>query len=87
MVCALLRRKDAGREPACRRLDAVASIREEFGVRIPALVISGDTSIVAAHAVRAAGFALLPKPVVPGALAAAASALVASAAGERRIAS
>ena len=61
-------------------LDAVATIREELGMRIPALVITGDTSIAATHAVRSAGFALLPKPVVPGALAAAASALVASAA-------
>lgn len=61
-------------------LDAVATIREELGLRIPALVITGDTSVAATHAVRSAGFALLPKPVVPGALAAAASALVASAA-------
>jgi signal transduction histidine kinase/CheY-like chemotaxis protein len=60
-------------------LDAVATIREELGLRIPALVITGDTSIAATHAVRSAGFALLPKPIVPGALAAAASALVASA--------
>lgn len=65
-------------------LDAVAMIREELGLRIPALLISGDTSIAATHAVRAAGFALLPKPVVPAALAAAASALVASGAGDER---
>ena len=61
-------------------LDAVATIREELGLRIPALVVSGDTSVAATHAVRSAGFALLPKPVVRGALAAAAAALVASAA-------
>ena len=60
-------------------LDAVATIREELGFRVPALVISGDTSIAASNAVRSAGFALLPKPVVPGALAAAACALVAGA--------
>jgi signal transduction histidine kinase/CheY-like chemotaxis protein len=61
-------------------LDAVATLREELGFRVPAIVVSGDTSVEATHAVRSAGFALLPKPVVPGALAAAAAALVASAA-------
>lgn len=60
-------------------LDAVAMLRDELGVRVPALVVSGDTSLAAASAVRSAGFALLRKPVVPGALAAAASALVAAA--------
>ena len=69
-------------------LDAVAAIREELGVRIPALVVTGDTSTAATHAVRSAGLALLPKPVVASALAAAAAALLASAAvaidGERR---
>ena len=60
-------------------LDAVATIRDQLGLRVPALVVSGDTSVDATHAVRSAGLALLPKPVVPGALAAAASALVVSA--------
>jgi CheY-like chemotaxis protein len=59
-------------------LDAVATIREELGARVPALVVTGDTSIAATHAVRSAGFAMLPKPVVAGALAAAAAALVAA---------
>ena len=59
-------------------LDAVATMREELGTRVPALVVTGDTSIAATHAVRSAGFAMLPKPVVPGALAAAAAALLAS---------
>ena len=59
-------------------LDAVATIREELGMRVPALVVSGDTSLAATHAVREAGLALLPKPVLPGALAAAAAALMAS---------
>jgi signal transduction histidine kinase len=58
-------------------LDAVAALRHEIGERVPALVVSGDTSPSAAQAVRAAGFALLPKPVVPDALAAAAAALIA----------
>ena len=61
-------------------LDAVATLREELGTRVPALVVTGDTSIAATHAVRSAGFAMLPKPVVAGALAAAAAALVASSA-------
>ena len=61
-------------------LDAVATLRDELGFRVPAIVVSGDTSVEATQAVRSAGFALLPKPVVPGALAAAAAALVASAA-------
>jgi CheY-like chemotaxis protein len=59
-------------------LDAVATIRHQLGVRVPALVVSGDTSAAATHAVRGAGLALLPKPVVPGTLAAAAAALVAA---------
>ncbi len=58
-------------------LDAVATMRHEIGARVPALVVSGDTSLSAAQAVRAAGLALLPKPVVPDALAAAAAALIA----------
>jgi CheY-like chemotaxis protein len=60
-------------------IEAIGTLRDELGVRIPALVVSGDTSLAAAQAVRAAGIALLPKPVIPGALAAAASALIASA--------
>src|SRR5687767_12473025 len=59
-------------------LDAVATMREELGTRVPALVVTGDTSVAATHAVRSAGFAMLPKPVVAGALAAAAAALMAS---------
>ena len=64
---------------ACDGLDAVATIRAELGVHVPALVVTGDTSVAATHAVRSAGLALLPKPVVPGALAAAAAALLAAA--------
>lgn len=58
-------------------LDAVARLRDELGLPIPALVVSGDVSADAAHSVRSAGFALLPKPVVPAALAAAATVLLA----------
>ena len=58
-------------------LDAVAQLRDELGIAIPALVVTGDVSPEAAHSVRAAGLALLPKPVVPAALAGAASVLLA----------
>lgn len=64
-------------------LQAVATLRDELGMRVPALVVSGDTSLAASQAVRAAGIALLPKPVVPGALAAAAAALIASSSATR----
>ncbi len=60
-------------------LDAVARLRDELGVAVPAIVVSGDLSADAARSVRSAGLALLPKPVVPAALAAAASVLLAQA--------
>ncbi|HEY8242737.1 MAG TPA: ATP-binding protein, partial [Casimicrobiaceae bacterium] len=58
-------------------LAAIARLRDELGERVPALVVSGDTGASAAREVRAAGFLLLPKPVVPASLAAAAATLVA----------
>jgi signal transduction histidine kinase len=58
-------------------LDAVAQLRDELGTPIPALVISGDLSPEAARSVRAAGLALLAKPVQPATLAGAASVLLA----------
>jgi signal transduction histidine kinase len=64
-------------------LEAVTRLRDELGMRVPALVVSGDTSLAASNAVRAAGIALLPKPVVPNALAAAAAALIAAASATR----
>ena len=57
---------------------AVERLRLEFGVAIPALVMSGDTSGEARRRVRDAGLALLPKPVQASALAASAAALVAA---------
>jgi len=62
-----------------RGLDEVGCLRDELGLAIPALIVSGDTSDAAAREVRAAGLALLPKPVVPVALEAAAIALLARA--------
>ena len=64
-------------------LDAVAQLRDELGVAIPALVVTGDVSPEAARSVRAAGLALLPKPVVPAALAGAASVLLAHRTSDR----
>jgi signal transduction histidine kinase/CheY-like chemotaxis protein len=55
---------------------AVERLRAEFGVAIPALIVSGDTGASACARVREAGLALLPKPVSAPALAAAAGALV-----------
>jgi signal transduction histidine kinase/ActR/RegA family two-component response regulator len=61
-------------------LNAVRRLRDELGVAVPALIVSADMSAAAAREVRAAGFALLPKPVVAPALQAAAAALIATAA-------
>jgi len=82
---------DAGRYPdlivadlhlengACG-IAAVLRLRAEFGLAIPALIVSGDTSASARRRVRDAGLALLPKPVSAPALAGAAAALVEGAA-------
>jgi len=64
-------------ERGANGLDAVAQLRDELGVSIPALVVSGDVSEDATRSVRSAGLALLAKPVVPAALAGAASVLLA----------
>lgn len=58
-------------------LAAIERLRREFGEPVPALVVSGDLREVAAREVREAGHLLLPKPVVPASLEAAASNLVA----------
>lgn len=58
---------------------AVSQLRVEFGLAIPALIVSGDIQDDAKRRVRDAGIALLPKPVSAPALAAAAAALVAGA--------
>jgi CheY-like chemotaxis protein len=58
-------------------LDAIVRLRDELGMVVPALVVSGDVSPEAATSVRSAGLALLAKPVVPATLAGAASVLLA----------
>ncbi|CAG0989325.1 two-component system, sensor histidine kinase [Burkholderiales bacterium] len=57
-------------------LAAIARLRDELGVCVPALVVSGDLRAAAEREVRSAGFMLLAKPVVPASLEAAASTLV-----------
>jgi two-component system, sensor histidine kinase len=57
-------------------VDVVARLRDELGVPIPALVVSGDTGEAAERRVRDAGLAMLQKPVVAAKLAEAARALL-----------
>jgi signal transduction histidine kinase/CheY-like chemotaxis protein len=57
-------------------VDVVTQLREELGVPIPALVVSGDTGEAAERRVRDAGLAMLQKPVVAAKLAEAARALL-----------
>jgi len=59
-------------------IDAIARLRDEFGVAIAAMIVSGDTSLAAASLAREAGLALLAKPVDPAALQAAACAHIAA---------
>ena len=57
----------------------VRALRDELGFAVPALIVSGDTSVAAERAARSAGLTLLPKPVVANVLEAVATALVARA--------
>ncbi len=58
-------------------LAAIARLRDELGLPVPALVVSGDLGAAAARDVHAAGFPLLAKPVDAAALRTAAAAFVA----------
>ncbi|MFO1324929.1 MAG: ATP-binding protein [Burkholderiales bacterium] len=58
-------------------IDIVRRIRDELGVAVPALIVSGDTGPAAERAARTAGLVLLDKPVVPAVLQATATALIA----------
>jgi len=68
LVVADLRLADGG----CG-LEAVKELRAIGGGRAPALIVSGDTGEEARAAVAAAGFTLLPKPVLAATLQAAAA--------------
>src|SRR4029450_8745336 len=59
---------------------AIGDLRRAFAHAIPALIVSGDTTDAAREETRAAGITMLAKPVVAGALRAAAEAIVAAAA-------
>ncbi|MEO8506940.1 MAG: hybrid sensor histidine kinase/response regulator [Betaproteobacteria bacterium] len=59
-------------------IDVVHKVRDELGIRVPALLVSGDTSPGAERDARAAGLPLLDKPVVPAVLHATATALIAT---------
>ena len=56
--------------------EAMAAIRERVGRALPAIIITGDTAADRLRHAHAGGTALLHKPVVPGELHAAISALL-----------
>jgi two-component system, sensor histidine kinase len=58
-------------------IDVVRRLRDELGVAVPALLVSGDLGPAAERDARAAGLVLLDKPVVPTVLHATATALIA----------
>ena len=49
-------------------LQAIAQLRSELGIDIPAIVLTGSTAVELAQEIAAAGFATLYKPVVPALL-------------------
>ncbi len=49
-------------------IDAVRRLRDELGIAVPAVIVSGDTGTRADREARSAGLALLPKPVIGSAL-------------------
>ena len=64
-------------------IDAVRRLRDELGLPIPAVVVSGDTGTRADREARGAGLTLLPKPVIGSALRDAAAALIATSGSEQ----
>ena len=58
-------------------IEAVRRLRDELGMAVPALIVSGDIGAAAEHDARAAGLMLLPKPVEPTVLHALSTALIA----------
>ena len=57
-------------------VDVVARLRNELGIAVPALVVTGDTGPAAERRVRDAGLTMMQKPVVAAKLAEAARALL-----------
>ena len=58
-------------------IDAIRRLRDELGVPVPAIIVSGDTGTSADREARTAGLMLLPKPVVAATLRVTALALMA----------
>lgn len=46
-------------------LDAIARIRHELGVPVPAMIVTGDTAPKSLRVIQASGLRYLPKPVMP----------------------
>jgi signal transduction histidine kinase/CheY-like chemotaxis protein len=46
-------------------LDAVARIRHELGIEVPAMIVTGDTAPRCLRLIQASGLRYLPKPVTP----------------------
>jgi two-component system, sensor histidine kinase len=74
--CALERLPECGRYPDVivsdfrlgeeqNGLDAVARIRHELGVSVPAMIVTGDTAPKCLRTIQASGLRYLPKPVMP----------------------
>lgn len=58
-------------------IDVVRRVRDELGIAVPALLVTGDIGSAAERDARSAGLMLLDKPVVPAVLHATATALIA----------
>jgi signal transduction histidine kinase len=58
-------------------IDAIATLRDELGTPVPAILVSGDVGAIAARDAREAGLALLRKPVDATALKIAATSFIA----------
>ena len=76
LACALERLPECGRYPDAivsdfrlgderNGLDAVARIRHELGLDVPAMIVTGDTAPKLLRVIQASGLRYLPKPVAP----------------------
>jgi signal transduction histidine kinase/CheY-like chemotaxis protein len=76
LACALERLPDCERYPDAivsdfrlgdehNGLDAVARIRHELGIDVPAMIVTGDTAPRCLREIQASGLRYLPKPVTP----------------------
>ncbi len=72
--CALQRLPECGRYPDAiisdfrlgedsNGIEAVQRLRHELGIKVPALIVTGDTAPRSLRAIQASGIACLPKPV------------------------